>query len=62
MPNRYLPSQLSEMVAERHDALLDRQSKGDDGDGYVAEYEALVSMLKPEHQEEFQRRKGDLDE
>lgn len=52
------------MVAEKRDVLSrDRQSKGDDDDDdeYVPEHEALVSMLKPEHQTEFQRRRGELD-
>lgn len=56
MPNRYLPSALSDMVEEEHDKML-RQAKGK-GDEYVSEYKALVSMLKEEHQEEFERRHG----
>lgn len=62
MPNRYLPSALSDMVEERHESLLTGQGKGDDADDdYVPEYEALVSMMKPEHQQEFKRRRGELD-
>jgi len=61
MPNRYLPSALSNMVEERHERLLDR-GKGDGTDDYPAEYEALVQMLKPEHQREFKKRRGELDE
>lgn len=60
MPNRYLPSALSDMVEERHERLLTK-GKGDDND-YPAEYRALVAMLKPEHQREFKQRRGELDE
>lgn len=68
VPNRYMPSALTAMVSEQHDELLRRQGKdggdahdrgaqGDSGDDeYIPEYEALVSMLKPEHQAEFRDR------
>ena len=64
MPNRYMPSALTDMVEEKHEALLnDVEGKGDgtDGDDYVPEYKALVTMLKPEHQREFRERRGELD-
>jgi len=61
MPNRYLPSPLSNMVEERHETMLDK-GKGGDADDYPPEYEALVQMLKPEHQREFKKRRGELDE
>ena len=68
MPNRYLPSALSDMVEEKHEELLPAVAgkgdgtQNDDDDEYVPEYEALVSMMKPEHQQEFRRRRGELDD
>lgn len=62
MPNRYMPSALSDMVAEVHEGLLDRQGKGDDSDDdYIPEHEALVQMLQPKYREEYRRRRGELD-
>lgn len=61
MPNRYLPSALTDMVEEVHTDLLDdAPGKGDDqsADDYVPEYEALVRMLRPEYQREFKERTG----
>lgn len=62
VPNRYLPSALTDMVEERHEALLDGQGKDDDTENYVPEYEALVRMLKPHHQEEYRERRGESDD
>lgn len=59
MPNRYLPSALTAMIEEEHEDLL--EDKGDDIDDYPAEWEALVSMLRPEFQREFRERRGELD-
>jgi len=62
MPNRYLPSALTEILDEVHqEKIRASQGKGDEAD-YVPEYEALVSMLQPEYREEFRRRRGELDE
>lgn len=58
VPNRYLPSALADMVSDVHEDMLNQTSKDDDAD-YVPEYEALVSMLKPEYQEEFNERTGE---
>jgi len=56
MPNRYIPSALTDMIDERHEKLIrERQGKG--ASDYIAEYEALVLMLKPEYQEEFRKRR-----
>lgn len=59
MPNRYLPSALTEMVDEVHEDLTIEEGKGDDSDEYIPEYEALVRMLQPEYREEFRRRRGE---
>lgn len=60
MPNRYIPSALTDMIEEVHDDLQrNAQGKGDDsGDDYVPEHEALVEMLQPEYREEFKSRRG----
>lgn len=64
MPNRYLPSALTDMISERHETLLNNvggKGDGTDEDDYVPEHEALVQMLDDEHEEEFRRRRGELD-
>lgn len=56
MPNRYLPSALTEIVEEQHESMID---KSDDTDEYPAEWEAVVEMLQPEYQDEFWNRRAE---
>ena len=59
VPNRYLPSALTEMIDEKHQTLItDARGKGADETDYPPEYEALVEMLQPEYQEEFRDRRS----
>jgi len=53
MPNRYLPSALTEIAEERQQEM---QKESDD---YVAEWEAYVSLLTDDVQEEFRQRRGE---
>lgn len=47
------------MVEDVHEGMLDRANQEGDDDDYPPEYRALVSMLKPEYQEEFKSRRGE---
>jgi len=62
MPNRYLPSALTELIDEEHQKLIrEAQGKGanDDSADYPPEYEALVGMLQPEYREQFREMRGE---
>jgi len=57
MPNRYIPSALTDMIDEEHERLIRSQGKG--ASDYVPEYEALVEMLQPKYQQEYRERRGE---
>jgi hypothetical protein len=56
MPNLYVPRALDDLVKSGVDSLEAQRSKDESADEYVSEWEALVTMLRPEFQQEFEER------